>query len=486
MATATMKMKKILILIALITAISGCSHKRTLYKFDLIKSEGVSACFEELIGHFPANKAHWGIIVQNEAGKELVSYNSEKLFVPASTLKLITAATVWNTLGPEYRIPTFISYNGFTNNNILFGDLVITGTGDPTFDKRHWRDPVEIFQIWADSLRAHGISEIRGDIIGDDDLFEDLHLGAGWAWDDLSFPFSAEFGALMANNTTAEVSIIPPDDSIDEITFIDNLPFSYLDYENSITISDTLRSRVHARRLPGKNTIRLFGNFTPDSEIANKSVTAANPTLFYTELLKSVLIDNGITISGNAKDIDDLPQKPQNLTPVFNWYSVKMKYIINQFLHDSNNQAGETLLRHTAWHETGFGSFKNGKMIVEVFMENINVTPLDYKYKDSCGLSRYNLLSPVALNKVLIKMHNNPEWQSCLSQPGFPGTLKKRLTILPDPLYAKTGSMSGISALAGYLYKNDKKLIFTIMVNNYNNSQKSQDIIDHIIYMLNN
>ncbi|MCF7919076.1 MAG: D-alanyl-D-alanine carboxypeptidase/D-alanyl-D-alanine-endopeptidase [Candidatus Cloacimonetes bacterium] len=482
-----MKLKKLQIVIIFFLALTaGCSQQHSLYKIDIIKREGISARIEDVIGEYPQNKAHWGIIVQNEAGDKLYSLSSEQLFVPASTLKLITAATLWNTLGQEYRIPTFIGYNGFTNNNILFGDLIVTGTGDPTLDKRHWRDPENVFKAWADSLRMHGISEIRGDVVGNDDLFEEQHLGYGWAWEDLSFPFSAEFGPLMVNNTTVEITLLPPQNNTKEITFIDNLPFPYLNYENLITVSDTLEEGVHARRLTGLNMVSLFGKFNSTSGAANKSVTASNPTLYYASLLKSILENNGILISGKSRDIDELTEKPQTITPLFTSYSPQLQYVIREFLQDSNNQAGEALLRTMAWQETGYGSFENGKLYVEVYLETLGISRLDYNYKDACGLSRYNLLSPVVLNKVLLAMQNSPEWEKCLPQPGLPGTLEKRLNDLSPEIYAKTGSMSGISCLSGYLYNGNKKLVFSIMVNNYNNPQKASELIDQIIYLLNN
>lgn len=476
-------MKKLILIFIILLIMVGCSqHKMPPANYYIHR--GWRYQIKSLVESYPQNKAHWGILVQELDGDTLYSYNCDNLFVPASTLKLVTASAAWKMLGKEYRIPTFIGYDGFRNNHILFGNLIVTGTGDPTLDKRHWQDPEAVFSAWADSLKRHGITEIRGDIIGNDDVFEEQRLGSGWAWDDISFPFSSEFGPLMANNSIAEITILPLEDQQQPLAFIDNLPFDYLQYEDQVTIIDTIKSRIHARRLPGSNTVRLYGNFNHDTDFVNKTITAQNPTLFYTNLLKASLEKSGITISGDARDIDELDEKPETIHEIFTAYSPQLKYIISQFLKDSNNQAGEALLRHLAWKESGSGTFKEGRMIIDVILHNIGIGHLDYRFKDSCGLSRYNLISPSALNKVLIYMNSDPDWINCFSVPGHNGTMEERLTEINADVYAKTGSMSNITCLSGYINKKRKKVIFTIMTNNYLSPQKPAEIIDRILEII--
>jgi D-alanyl-D-alanine carboxypeptidase/D-alanyl-D-alanine-endopeptidase (penicillin-binding protein 4) len=487
-AIAIMKYRRIIfILLYVLILTAGSYGQNSLYEIDPVRKQELNTQIRDFLEKEPLNKAHWGIIVQNEEGDTLLDYNSQKLFVPASTIKVVTAAAAWKTLGADYNIPTYLDYHGFTHNDILFGDLVVTGTGDPTLDSRHWQDPAKVFKAWSDSLKLHGISEIRGDIIGNDDFFEDLQLGNGWAWDDLSHIYSAEFGALMADNSSIEVTLVPPKTEKDSIRIIDELPFPYVNYENRLTRSDTLPAHVEVVRLPGINTIRFSGNITSRSDIIHKTVTVENPTLYYVSLLKYVLSENGIKISGNARDIDDLEVKPDSLVSLFTWHSPPLKSVISQILQDSNNQASEALLRTLAWKEKGYGSFENGKAIVDTLLDSVGVAPLDYSFKDSCGLSRYDLISPASLNKVLLYMKDIPEWEHCLSQPGKSGTLEKRLKGFEKSLHAKTGSMNGINSLSGYIYKGHKKLIFTIIVNNYKNPgiASSSDIIDHIVTLIN-
>jgi serine-type D-Ala-D-Ala carboxypeptidase/endopeptidase (penicillin-binding protein 4) len=432
-------------------------------------------------------EASYGILVQNESGDTLLSYNADKLMVPASTLKLVIASAAWKFLGSGYRMPTYIGYEGFTNKGILFGNLVITGTGDPTLNNRYWQSPQAIFSNWADSLKAHGIREIRGDIIGNDDLFEDVHLGAGWAWDDLSFSYAAEFGPLMADNTTAEFFINPPIDFEEDISIMDNLPFRYFTYKSEVSFDDSLDEHIHARRVNGTNIFRAYGNYGKDKKSYYKLITAENPTLFYTEILKSALERSGITISGKARDIDELQEKPQEITSVFRHYSPQLSQIIGQFLQYSNNQAGEALLRHLAWKETGFGAFSNAMLVLSVFLDNIGINATEYRIADASGLSRYNLISPAALNKILLYMNSEEEFIGCLSRPGWDGTLARREGLRAMQLKAKTGSMSRIDCASGYITtQRGEILIFTVMINNYSPRAGQNQPADSIIRMINN
>lgn len=426
--------------------------------------------------------ATYSVLVQNTSGDTVFAFNPDKLMIPASTQKLITAAIAYKYLGSDYRIPTFIGYDGFTHNNILFGNLVITGTGDPSLDSRYWQSPEIIFQAWADSLKSHGIREIRGDIIGNDDQFEEKRLGSGWAWDDLSFSYASEFGPLMAENSLVRfsVSAMPEDDS--KISIIEKLPLDYMQYREEITFIDTLPEHIHARRSNGTDTIRIYGNYGSKKQVYDKTITVPNPTLYYVSLLKRVLANSGIVISGNPVDIDDAEEKPQEITPIFTHYSPELIRILRQFLYHSNNQAGEVLFRHTAWHETGKGSFANGRIILEAFLEYLKVYNNDYRLADACGLSRYNLVSAELLNKILLYLQNESDFVECLPQANCTGTLSKRTLLAGIDLKAKTGSMSRIECISGYLTtRKGDNYVITVMINNFPPDKNNRHPVDQFI-----
>src|SRR4051812_31545069 len=119
--------------------------------------------------------ANWGVVVRSlETGETLYARNPRKMFVPASNMKLVTSSAALELLGPAYRYGTALVATGPVRGGELQGDLVVVGSGDPTIAADfHSGNAFAVFQAWADSLRAHGVTRISGRIVGDDDVFDD-------------------------------------------------------------------------------------------------------------------------------------------------------------------------------------------------------------------------------------------------------------------------------------------------------------------------
>jgi D-alanyl-D-alanine carboxypeptidase len=148
--------------------------------------------------------AHWGVMVQSvETGEILYRHNQRKLFMPASNMKVVTGSVALARLGADHRFRTRVGACGSIDSvsGTLNGDLLVVGGGDPSISQRfsEGEDPLATFRDWADSLEALGITRISGNVIGDDDLFDDVHIGPGWAWDYLGAAYAAEIGALLFN-----------------------------------------------------------------------------------------------------------------------------------------------------------------------------------------------------------------------------------------------------------------------------------------------
>ena len=151
----------------------------------------------------------WGInVIDVNTGETIYERNAEKSFVPASNTKLFTTSAALETLGPDYRYTTTVWTDGEIIGNTLVGNLIVRGSGDPAIGGRfHDGEVMHVFESWVDSLRALGITQIDGDIIGDDDVFDDVPLGAGWAWDNEQYWYSAEIGGLTFNDNNIDVEI---------------------------------------------------------------------------------------------------------------------------------------------------------------------------------------------------------------------------------------------------------------------------------------
>jgi len=146
--------------------------------------------------------AQVGIYIESQKSGEIIYHRNEhKLFISASNMKMFTTATSLLLLGPDHQYKTKILTNVEVENNVLNGDLIIRGSGDPSISARfHDGDVRNLMRDWVDSLIADGITKVNGNIIGDASYFQNPPLGAGWQWDDEPFWYSAQMNALSIND----------------------------------------------------------------------------------------------------------------------------------------------------------------------------------------------------------------------------------------------------------------------------------------------
>src|SRR5690606_4098743 len=153
--------------------------------------------------------AHWGVlIVDLETGDTLFARNARRRFIPASNQKLFTTAAALAVLRPGYRYETTLYLDGEVRGDTLHGDLVVRGAGDPTLGSPQFYDaPLDVFRTWADSLAALGVAHVTGRVVGDDDVFDDVPYGLGWAWDDLTYGYAAEVSGLTFREGTVSLTV---------------------------------------------------------------------------------------------------------------------------------------------------------------------------------------------------------------------------------------------------------------------------------------
>jgi D-alanyl-D-alanine carboxypeptidase len=122
-------------------------------------------------------RAVWGVVVQSlERDERLFELNPQTLLVPASTAKLVSVAAAVDAVGWDYRFETTLRTNGMLSDGVLHGDLVITGSGDPSIGGRGGED----FASWIAALKSMGIRRIEGSVIGDDDAIEEPRRDPRW------------------------------------------------------------------------------------------------------------------------------------------------------------------------------------------------------------------------------------------------------------------------------------------------------------------
>ena len=419
--------------------------------------------------------AHWGIEVANlRTGRRLFRHNPVQLFTPASNTKLLTAAAALRRLGPTFRYETRLYVDGPVRNEVLHGNLIVRGSGDPTLGGYEQReDPTAVFRDWADSLKAAGITRVEGDIIGDDDPFSDVPLGEGWSWNDVPSSYAAEINGLVFNTNAIDLEVRGgrQPGAPGRITWT---PFEteFVRVRNQTrTVPGDSSSDEEYDRPFGENTFTVRSRIHPN-EIQDETLTITDPTRYFTHTLRRVLLQEGISVAGRGVDVDRMSIDPHyaadSVRQVGTYRSPPLRKIVQTMNHESQNLYAEQLLRtlalvnrpDTTSEELTKGSAALGALAAKTELAEVGVDTSRVQMVDGSGLSRKNYLSPRAMTRLLESMWVDADstlrsaFYESLPTGGREGTLEYRYrhgAAAQGNVQAKTGTLSSVSALSGYV-----------------------------------
>ncbi|MQA29531.1 MAG: D-alanyl-D-alanine carboxypeptidase/D-alanyl-D-alanine-endopeptidase [Luteitalea sp.] len=421
--------------------------------------------------------ATWGIAVRSlDRHDTLFALNSGKLLMPASTMKVVTLAAAAEQLGWDFEYETQLVAHGVIATGFLDGDLVIVGSGDPSIDD--WDGAAtRTFGTWAERLKQAGVRAVGGRIIGDDETFDDLGLGAGWAWDDLAASYATSVGALQFNENTAQVVITPgPAAGSPARVSLSPATASVTLRNLIVTVPADAPAAISIKPAPRGAAAEARGTIGLNAGPLVRNVSVDNPTMYLTAAIRDGLVAHGIDVRGPAIDIDDLTIAPIRHDGVLliSHRSAPLWMLAEPMMKMSQNLFAESLLKALGAHASGVGSADAGRAAVQATLRAWGVPPGDVQMADGSGLSRYNLLTADALVTILARVHDNDRlrqrFEHTLPIAGVDGTLAQRMagTRAFANARAKTGSFSNARALAGYVTTADGEMLaFSIIANNY-------------------
>lgn len=450
---------------------------------------------EQVLADTLFDNAFWAVLVHDlEHNQTLFARNANKSFLPASNAKLYTTSAALDQLGPDFRYRTTLYAAGDVRDGVLHGSLILRGSGDPslgsyydptTGERIDSLDVTSVFRAWADSLRAAGITAVRGDVIGDDDVMDDQPLGFDWSWNDAPYASAAELGGIVFSDnvialrtegqmpgTPAHLTWLPHQtDYVDVINHTRSVPAD--------SSSDLEYDRARAA-----NVIYVSGEASHGRTI-EEELTITNPTRYAVHVLRETLLEAGIPILGAPKDVDDLSIKPDYtspaLRPVATYLSPPLADLVRVVNKPSQNLYAEQVIRtigvHTPVVETDDEDLEPGstEMGVAAAMRTFARARMDtsrLRLADGSGLSRRNLVTAEMTMALLRYMWSHPDpatraaFLASLPVGGIDGTLEYRFLNGPTQgaVRAKTGTLGGVSALSGYVPSaQDTPLAFVIM-----------------------
>lgn len=418
----------------------------------------------------------WGVSIRSlKTGEIIYSHNPARLQTPASNQKVITTAVAADRLGWDYRYWTKIYATGPISGGDLDGDLVVVSNGDPSINPRQ-PDRWGALDAWAKALYAQGLRRVGGQLIGDDNAFAEPGWGVGWAWDDLVLGYGAAVGGLQYNENQIELMIGPGQNAGDRAIIGVSPPGSGIVLSHAVTtVAEGQPSRISLDRLPGSNVLVVSGQMAVGAPGVSEYAAAPNPTILYLNALREALARNGVFVGGSSLDIDDARIKPDysKAALLIEDQSPTIGSMIDVCLKWSRNQYAETLLYSVA--PTGSEATASAALgSIRETLTKWGVSPDLYVTRDGSGLSRNDYLAPDALVGVLTQMWRDPKhrepFRSALPQAAVSGSLANRMknTAAAERVWAKTGSMSNVRSLSGYVMtNNDEPLVFAFMATGF-------------------
>ncbi|ETK31842.1 D-alanyl-D-alanine carboxypeptidase/D-alanyl-D-alanine endopeptidase [Microbispora sp. ATCC PTA-5024] len=437
---------------------------------------------DRILGDSRLAPARAGVVVRDaDTGEELYSLDAGKLFAPASNTKLLTSAAALDTLGTDYRFTTQVLATPKAGKAVV-GDLVLKGSGDPTMLAAD-------YDALAAQVAAAGVKVVTGRLVADDTWFDDVRLGTDWAWDDEPYYYAGQISALTAAPDTdydagSVIVSVSPGDAPGAPAKVATTPET--DYVTIVNRATTgAETDVAVVREHGGNTVVVSGTVADEYD---EWVAVWDPTLYAASLFRRGLAAHGVRVLGPTAR----GAAPAGAAAVASHESMPLSRLLTPFLKLSNNMHAEILTKAMGRKAAGRGTWDAGLAVTTAFARANGVQTL--RLRDGSGLSRVDALTPSGITSLLRAVRGKPwfrTWYDALPVAGVPdrmvgGTLRSRMQGTPAAgnVHAKTGSLTGVSALSGYVTAADgEPLVFSVVTNGFLASS-TKDIEDAIAIRL--
>lgn len=453
------------------------------------------------------NYARWGICVISLAdGAVVYQRDADKLFTPASNMKIYTTGVALDLLGADYRWRTSVYASAQPDTaGQIHGDLILYGRGAPDLVTNNNDNGKGSLAGLADQLYQKGIRRIDGNVVGDESYFRGDPLGDGWQWTDLQWYFGAEASALSINGNEVDVNVVPPEKGAGQPVVRVSNAHANVVVQNRMGLADKAgRPTIGLHRGLSDNNLEVWGEFTPASKGFGARLSVHDPALWAARLFIDALESRGIAVGGEAQSRNSrAPQNvrfdPAKASELAFVTSQPLSEIAKKTNKESVNLNAELILR-TLGRERGEmtagpepagrerGDDETGLAVVRVWLSRAAVPSSHIALHDGSGLSRLDLVTPETSARFLVAISKTASagaFKDSLPIAGRDGTLAGRLGNLSDRVSAKTGSLTYNNSLSGYLTTSKgEPLAFSIMCNDQTGRNTSTRLIDQILALI--
>lgn len=459
---------------------------------------GLSACASlsnrtsEMLAAEGPEGTRWGLVVMTMDGRELVSIRPDERFTPASNTKLFTVAAAFHRLGDmTVSDPSMGTSVRLKPNDGGPPDIILVGGGDAMLVDSPDCQRTCLADL-ADAVRASGIERVN-DIIGDDRLYPEQPWGQGWSWDDLVTRSGAPVSALTVNSNEVGLVVKPgaaagqPGD----VTWRDldviggGYPYELRNDLMTVEASEDTEDLIGIERIGTSSAVRVYGRVKVNSGGRAVPVAVTSPAGAAAWRFAYLLEERGIAVEGATQTahrpielMDDPLFRGDTAPPSPAREGIEIARLpappliedVTFLNKQSQNLHAELLLRRLGLI-VGSGSIEDGLAIIEQMLADAGADRNAWDFADGSGMSVYNRVTPRMVANFLRWTTGKPwgeAFRATLPVGGVDGTLRRRFagTSLEGKVFAKTGTLTGVNALSGFMTtKSGKTLIFSAYAN---------------------
>jgi D-alanyl-D-alanine carboxypeptidase/D-alanyl-D-alanine-endopeptidase (penicillin-binding protein 4) len=452
----------------------------------------LAATIDSIIETPPLHYTQWGIAAMDAVtGRMLYAHDAEKHFIPASNVKLPTTIAALGALGPDFRYTTDVLADASGDSATL---LVVRASGDPTLSARFDTTDFAPLDSLARAVAASGIRLVRGDLVIDASRFDDQRVHGTWEIGDLPFGYAAPPGAFVVAEGTFQL-VREPGIRVGAPAIVRVIGGDGLQPIVANVITDTARAstRWSFEILDRRDTVRINGRLGLGEDPDTLRYAVTDPDAFAARAFHAALRHTGVSVQGGVRIVRDSAQAASlgAHRVVASRTSPPLAEIVAAILKPSQNWMAEQLLRTLGAQLGERGSWGEGIGVERRYLvDHVGIDSLAFTLRDGSGLSVQNLLSPVAIVQMLAHARNarwGDAFRAALPAPGERGgTLSSRLRGLEERVAAKTGSITNVNSLSGYVVsESGRDIIFSIMTNASGVSSASvRNAIDAIVRVI--
>ena len=394
-------------------------------------------------------------------GEVVYDLNSDKLVPPASTQKLVTLAAALDTLGTDYAFKTSLYKN--VNN-----ELYLKLGADPFLTSKN------LDTLMAEAKKKK-IVEPKNIYI-DDYILDSVEWGEGWQWDDELNPLMTKFGSYNLDGNLLSIVVMPT--ASDAPAKIYPKKFYPLTFMNMVTTGSANNIEVEKTAVSLPDMLTVKGTVSKPETF---EIPVNNLKRYFRLRLEETVNNNKLEYYGNYM------QKKTPDKDVYLVYEIShpMQMAVDAVLERSNNLVTETVFKLAGGKfVNNTGSTDAALKMFQAYCEKLNLDTNDIKLVDGSGVSKNNLMSADFMTDFLLAISKHEQfinYKNAMATPGE-GTLKDRMLYFNGNLRAKTGTLSDIRSIAGYITsQSGNNYAFDIMINDAKTSNADKKMLEEYI-----